>query len=117
MLKVHFLSNHKDTSFLEEYLKADIERIPHPYIEPDWSEEEVWSNCIETIRCAVDAETLVANGDYFLVGVVLRERLKAGKPTGFIAMKKFNEPSNEKDADGNIVHRNILRPIAVRWIS
>ena len=115
-MKVHFLSNHK-ASFLEEHLKADIERIPHPYIEPDWSEEEVWSNCIETIRCAVDAEALVANGDYSLVGLVLRERLRTGKPTGFIAMKKLNEPSNEKDAAGNIVHRNVLRPVGVRWIS
>jgi hypothetical protein len=33
-----------------------------------------------------------------------------------MAMKKLNEPSNEKDKEGNSVHHNVLKPVGIRWI-
>lgn len=33
-----------------------------------------------------------------------------------MAMKKLNEPSNEKDKEGNLVHHNVLKPVGIRWI-
>lgn len=116
MRKVTFLSNHKDASFLESYLKLPVEIIPHPYIEPEWNEEQVEERCADVIRKAVEAEILILNGDYFLVAIILRARIMEGKRTGFISMKKYNEPSNRKDSEGRIIHNNILKPIGVRWI-
>lgn len=113
---VHFMSNHKDVSFLENHFGHEINLVPHPYIEPEWSETEFREKCAQVIARAVAAEILVMNGDYFLVVTILKARLEAGKRTGFIAMKKFNEPSNEKDSEGRIIHRNVLKPVAIRWI-
>lgn len=113
---IHFLSNHKDTSALEIISGEQVSLIPHPYIEPEWSVPELREKCSETISQAVAAEKLVANGDYTLVSLVVIERAKAGKQTGFLGMKKLNTPSNEKDSEGNIVHRNILKPVSLRWV-
>ena len=114
---VHFLSNHKDTSFVELFTGSEVTHIPHPYIDPKLSENDVWDKYGNVIQQAAEADTLVINGDYFLVALILKERLKAKKVTGFIAMQKFNEPSNEIDSEGNIIHKNILRPMQIRWVS
>lgn len=113
---IHFFSNHKDTKFIEELTGEEVRVIAHPYVEPEWSESEVAERCAAAIEAAVSANKLIINGDYFLVSHIVLSRSAAGKKTGFLAMKKFNEPSNEKDREGRIVHRNILKPVAIRWI-
>jgi len=114
---MHFFSNHKDVSFIEAHTEEKCMLIQHPYIEPEWSVEEIRSRCAKEIGQAVEAEKLIINGDYTLVAIILLARAEEGKPTGFLAMKKFNEPSNEKDAEGRIIHQNILKPVGIRWIS
>lgn len=113
---IHFLSNHKDTQPLKDITGEDVTLISHPYIEPEWTTEQVSAKCRRTIADAVRAEKLVANGDYTLVAMIVLIRATMGKSTGFIAMKKLNEPTAERDADGNIVHRNVLRPVGVRYV-
>lgn len=113
---IHFLSNHTDTSALEAITGESVTVIKHPYIEPEWTVEEIQERCATVIQRAVAAQWLVINGDYTLVSLIVIARHEANKETGFIAMKKLNEPSNEKDADGNIVHRNVLKPVAIRWV-
>ena len=113
---IHFFSNHTDTSAIEELTSDAVTVIPHPYIEPEWSVEEIQTRCFAVIQQAMAAERLVINGDYTLVSLIVLARHQEGKKTGFVAMKKLNAPSNEKDADGNIVHRNVLKPVAIRWV-
>ena len=113
---IYFLSNHKDTSAIEAMTGESCTVIPHPYIEPEWTISEIKQRCATIIQQAITAEKLVINGDYTLVSLIVIARHQAGKPTGFMAMKKLNEPSNEKDKEGNIVHRNVLKPIGIRWI-
>lgn len=72
--------------------------------------------CATVIQQATWCEKLVLNGDYTLVSLIVIARRMVFKKTGFLAMKKLNEPTAEKDADGNIVHRNVLKPIAIRWV-
>src|SRR4030042_6047663 len=108
--KIAFLSNHKDITFLKS-IGYDVELIIHPYIEPEWSEEQVQQNCAAVINRAVDVDLLVMNGDYFFVAIILKARLAKGKRTGFIAIKKFNEPCPiEKDVEGKIMYKNIVKP-------
>ena len=85
-------------------------------MEPEWNEKTILELNKDVIRRAIDAETLVINGDYFLVSYITVRRSGAGKKTGFLAMKKFNEPTSEKDADGRIIHKNILKPVGIRWL-
>lgn len=113
---IHFFSNHKDTSAIEAITGEPVNVIPHPYIEPEWTVEDVKRNCEKQIAAAVFAERLIINGDYTLVSLILLARRRLGKSTGFLCMKKINEPCSEKDSDGNIIHRNILKPVNVRWI-
>jgi len=113
---IKFFSNHDDTKELERITGEKVEVISHPYIEPEWTIEDVEEKCGKQIREAVDAEKLVINGDYTLVSMITIKRFLKGKKTGFIGMKKLNKPTNEKDKDGNIVHKNILKPVNVRWI-
>lgn len=113
---IHFLSNHSDTSAIETITGQPVTVIKHPYIEPEWSVDQVQERCATVIQQALDADKLVLNGDYTLVSMIVIARHQVGKATGFIAMKKLNEPSSEKDADGNIIHRNVLKPVNIRWI-
>lgn len=113
---VYFFSNHTDTAFIESFMNDTVSIIKHPYIEPEWSVSDIEEKCQNEISQAVEAEKLVINGDYTLVAIILKKRFDLGKQTGFIAMKKLNEPSNEKDRFGNIIHRNILKPIGIRWV-
>lgn len=113
---IKFFSNHKDTSAIEQITGEKVEVIPHPYIEPEWSVEEVRNNCSGVINDAIDADKLVINGDYTIVSIILLARARAGKLTGYLCMKKLNKPTSEKDADGNIIHKNILKPVNIRWI-
>lgn len=113
---IHFFSNHKDTSAIETLTGEPCTVIPHPYIEPEWSVEEIQDKCATVIQQALDANELVINGDYTLVSIIVLARHQAGKKTGFVAMKKLNAPSSEKDEAGNIIHRNVLKPVAIRWV-
>ena len=113
---ITFFSNHTDTSFIEEYTGEQVRVIKHPYIEPEWTFAQVLTNCKDEINEAVKATKLIINGDYTLVSSIVMERFLQNKRTGFIAMKKLNEPTSEKDSEGNIIHRNILKPINIRWI-
>lgn len=114
---IYFLSNHKDTSFLRKYFKGEeVEVIPHPLIEFEWTENDIYTWCSDVIAKAVNADILIMNGDYTLVGIILLERSCLGKKTGFLAMKKMNEPCSERDADGKITYRNVVKPVGVRWI-
>lgn len=113
---IYFLSNHKDTAFLESLTNEKITLISHPYIDPNWTSNELLENCKGVIDQAVRAERLVANGDYSLLSTIIIRRFKLGKKTGFICMEKLNKPSSERDEAGNIVHKNILKPINIRWI-
>jgi len=113
---IHFLSNHKDTSPLEAITGEDVTLIPHPYIEPEWTTAEVGDKCHQVIARAIRAEKLVANGDYTLVSMIVLIRATMGKQTGFLCMRKLNEPTAARDPDGNIVHRNVLRPVGVRYV-
>lgn len=115
-IMIHFFSNHADLTALGELTGEQIILIPHPYVELEWNVEQVKGRCAAAINRALEAERLVINGDYTLVALVVLARKQAGKPTGFFAMKKLNEPTAEKDAEGNILHRNVLKPIQVRWI-
>ena len=113
---IHFFSNHKDTAPLVLLTGEQVTVIPHPYIEADWSMDDIRLFCKDAIQEAVTADKLIINGDYSIVSLIVSQRLQKGKKTGFIAMKKMNEPSNEKDENGNIIHRNVLKPIGIRWI-
>lgn len=113
---IHFFSNHKDTSFVTEMTGEEVALIPHPLIEAEWTVEEIKSYCLKEITQAVDAEKLVLNGDYTIVHIISHERSRLGKQTWYISMKKLSEPGweGQKDENGNIVHRNVLRPVAIR---
>ena len=113
---IYFFSNHTDIEFIKSFCKDSVNVIKHPYIEPEWTTQDVERNCHNEIDLAVEADQLIINGDYTLVAIILKKRFELGKQTGFIAMKKLNEPSNEKDSNGNIVHRNVLKPIGIRWV-
>lgn len=113
---IKFFSNHKDVSYIEKFTGKKCGIIPHPYIEPDWDIEELKEKCSQEIKEAISADELIINGDYTLVSMIVIERHKQNKRTGFICMKKLNEPTAEKDKDGNIIHKNILKPINIRWI-
>lgn len=113
---IKFFSNHTDIKFLEEFTKEEIRLIQHPYIEPEWSIEDIKRKCNKEITEAIIAEKLIINGDYSIVSIIVLARARLSRPTGFICMRKFNEPSTEKDANGNIIHRNVLKPVNVRWI-
>lgn len=113
---VYFMSNHTDVKFLESYLGRDVKIIKHPYIDPEWDAKDIAKFCSDVIDEAVEANYLVLNGDYTLVSIIVLKRAEIGKSSGFIAMKKLNEPSNEKDKDGNIIHRNVLKPVGIRWV-
>lgn len=113
---ITFFSNHTDTNYINEFTGEEVELIPHPLLQAEWSVEEIEENCKNEILEAVTAEKLIINGDYTLVAIILKKRFELGKITGFIAMKKLNAPSNEKDQFGNIIHRNILKPVGVRWV-
>ncbi len=113
---VYFFSNHKNTSFLEQFLREEVTIIPHPYIEPQWSMEDLIEKCDVEISLALLVDKLIINGDHSLVSYIVVKRNRLGKKTGFITFQKLNEPTKEKDNSGNIVHKNILRPISVRWL-
>lgn len=123
MEKIIFLSNHKDTGTLKDILikkglkNPNVVHLAHPYIEPEWTTEEVKENCKFVIELAVNAEHLIMNGDYTLVSVIVLERRKLGKKTGFITMKKLSSPDGaKKQKDGSIKHSNILLPVNIRYI-
>jgi hypothetical protein len=116
IIMITFFSNHADTSFIQEHTGEEVTHIKHPYIEPEWSTVDIIKNCTQEIKQAVEATTLIINGDYTIVSLIVLERFKKGKKTGFMCMKKLNEPTAEKDSDGNIIHRNVLKPIGIRWI-
>ena len=114
---VYFLSNHRDTSFIKECFSHDeIEVIPHPCLSPDWSAEDIEEKCKDIIEQAVEAETLIMNGDYTLVGLILLERSREGKWTGFLSMKKESSPDITKSPDGKITYSNTVKPVGIRWI-
>ncbi len=113
---IHFFSNHKDTSFLEQYFNEQVRVILHPYIEPEWSVDEILTNCKVVIQEAIKAERLIINGDYTLVAIILLERHRLGRPTGFICMRKLSGNKTLIDSDGKIVHQNVLKPVNVRWV-
>lgn len=115
---IHFLSSHSDTSFLERFFPSNIiSLIKHPFLNSDWSEQAVNIFCKDSIDAAVSAEFLIMNGDYFLVSTILKQRLTAGKYTGFVSFEKVNSQSADKDASGAITYTNQLIPKGVRWIS
>jgi hypothetical protein len=114
---VHFLSNHKDISFLQQYFKGEpITIIPHPVLDPDWSEIEIKEKCQAVIEQAIQADILIANGDYTLVGMILLERSRVDKKTGFLAMKKMSGSDSVRDAEGKITFQNVVKPVGVRWL-
>lgn len=114
---IHFLSSHSDTSFLEKVFPNNkIFLIKHPFLNSDWSEQAVYIFCKDVIDTAVSAEFLIMNGDYFLVSTILKQRLTAGKYTGFVSFEKVNSPSVDKDVSGAITYTNQLIPKGVRWI-
>jgi hypothetical protein len=114
---IHFLSNHKDISFLQECFSSDkVEVIPHPCLSPDWSAEDIEVKCKDIIEKSSNAETLIMNGDYTLVGLILLKRSHAGKWTGFLSMKKESSPNVIKNPDGKITYINTVRPVGIRWI-
>jgi hypothetical protein len=96
---VHFLSNHKDIFYLKEYFPGEeIEVIPHPHLSPNWTAEDIEVNCKDVIEKAVQAEKLIMNGDYTLVGMILLKRSHAGEWTGFLSMKKESSPDAQKSS-------------------
>uniref|UniRef100_A0A6M3L7D5 Uncharacterized protein n=1 Tax=viral metagenome TaxID=1070528 RepID=A0A6M3L7D5_9ZZZZ len=113
---VYFLSNHKDTSFIEEHLKDSVEVISHPCLSPDWTVDNIQTRCAEEIKKAIEADNLIMNGDYTLVGLILLERARRGKKTGFLAMKKMSGTKMQKDSDGKINYSNTVKPVGIRWI-
>lgn len=114
---IYFFSNHKDVSFIEELTGQKVERIQHPLIEPDWNEHAVLNNCHEVIQKAVDAEALIINGDYFLVSHIVLQRYMMGRKTGFVAFARKPGDNAVRDKQGNIIHKGVLKPVGIRWIS
>lgn len=114
---IHFFSNHKDTSDIEALTGEKVEVIPHPYVKPQWTTMEILcGECSSAIDRAIKADQLIINGDYTLVSLIVLERNRLGKETGFLCMEKLNAPTSERDAAGNIIHQNILKPVNIRWI-
>lgn len=115
---IHFFSSHTDTSFLQEYFKGEeITIIPHPHLDQNWSVSEIREHCRAEIGAAIAADILIANGDYTLVGMILLERSRLGKKTGFFAMKKMNRTEFAKPGSaGQIEYKNIVRPVGIRWL-
>ena len=112
-----FLTNHKETELVQAVVGEPIELINHPYIDPDWSVDDVCRECADVIAQAVDADKLILNGDYTLVSlIVLARAAHGGKPTGFVCFKKIGESVSKKNADGTITHSNVLQPVNVRWL-
>ena len=116
MKKITFLSNHDDLTPLQKFFPdAEIVLIRHPYVEPHWTTDELAARCSETINAAINAAELVINGDYTLVSLVVLNRWKADKRTGFLCMKR-EEARSERGPDGRIRNQNVLTPCGVRWI-
>lgn len=113
---ISFFSNHKDTAAIEALTGEPVEVIPHPYIRPEWTAEDVKEHCAEAIAKAVDAAKLIINGDYTLVSIIVTARYMSGKKTGFVAFEKIGDSETKKDKAGNITHKNILKPVNIRWI-
>jgi len=119
MKKILFLSNHSDTSPIKSVLGNDIEIewIKHPYIEAEWNINDIKENCKEVIKKCINVDTLILNGDYTLVYLIVIERFRMKKKTGFISFKKLSKPDGTiKLPDGSIKHSNILKPVGIRWI-
>lgn len=113
---VYLLSNHKDIAFLKKfYPDSNISLILHPRLDPAWSENEIRIHCSSVISKAVKAGTLIINGDYFLVSLILKARLESGKSTGFVAFEKLSSPDTTS-SDGIISYSNSVKPVRLRWI-
>lgn len=111
-----FLSNHTDLEPIQRITGEEVKLLKHPYVMPEWTTEELIKECKTVIEQAVNAENLVMNGDYTLVAIILRNRLILDKKTGFLTMKKIENPVTGKDARGVIKHSNVLLPVGIRWV-
>lgn len=113
---IKFLSNHKETTLVEILHGEEVQLIPHPYIQPSWSVADLRRECAAIIADAVSCEKLIINGDYTLVALIAIERFKLGKKTGYVCFEKIGASQAVKQADGTILHSNVLRAVNVRWL-
>lgn len=112
---IYFLSNHSDTSFLRRFFPIEeIILIPHPLLKPEWDADQIKLQCASEIGKAVQVDTLIMNGDYTLVGLILLERAKLGKRTGFIAFRRIGGGAGVYK--GKISHQAVLEPVGIRWL-